>query len=183
MNLQQIRWPVVLLVLGITLGGLFGAGFLLKSQTVDQPLREMLAQVAQVESYTIKPVGDQQEITIRLKDSADLKEEYARLDGEIRRILKSVDYAIKVEDRRTPELEQAAKRLDLYVQEALVTGQFATMADRVEAEAQKVGAGAQVTVDGQRVYIAIKKGDAYLYSVVARNTERPAVRKEGGFGL
>jgi hypothetical protein len=183
MNLHQIRWPVVLLALAVSLGGLFGAGFLLKSQTVDQPLHEMLARAPQVESYTVVRSDDRQTITVRLKEAADLKKAYGDLDQEVRKILKAVPYEIKVEDRRTPELEQAAQRLDLYVQEALATGQFATMAERIEAEAAKVGARASVAVDGQRVYVSIRKGDGYLYEVVQRTTERPVVLKEGGFGL
>ncbi|MFZ5824166.1 MAG: hypothetical protein ACOY94_07555 [Bacillota bacterium] len=183
MNLQQIRWPVVLLVLAISLGGLFGAGYLLKSQTVDQPLRTMLDKAVHVESHSVERFGDQHKITVRLKESADLKEAYADLDKEIRTVLKTVRYEIEVEDRPTPELEQAAKRFDLYVQEALVTGQFATMADRLEAEAQKVGATVEVGVDGQRVYVAVTKGDAYLYRVVERPVERPLALTEGGFGL
>lgn len=183
MNLQQIRWPVVLLVLAISLGGLFGAGFLLKSTTVDQPLKEMLARSAAIEQYDVKRTGDTHEITVKLKESADLKATYTSLDEEVGKLLKSVPYVIKVEDRRTPELEQAAKRLDLYVQEALATGHFATMADRLEAEAAKVGATAQVSVDSNRVYVAFKKDGGYLYSVVERLTERTPVRKEGGLGL
>lgn len=183
MNLQQIRWPVVVLVLALALGAMFGGGYLLKSQTVDQPLRTMLDQAADVDSYTVVRAGDKQEITVRLKESADLKAAYDKLDEEISKILVTAPYVIKVEDRRTPELEQAAMRLDLYVQEALATGQFSTMADRVEAEAQEVGATARVGVDSRRVYVTIKKGDGHLHSVVERAAERPLVLKEGGFGL
>lgn len=183
MNLQQIRWPVVLVTLAIGLGALFGAGFLLKSQTVDQPLREMLGKAPQVESYTVSREGDRQVITVRLKPSESLKTAHRELDQEISRLLKAVPYEIKIEDRRSPELEQAAGRLDLYVHEALATGQFATMAERLEQEAQKVGATAEVAIDGKRVYVAVRKGDAYLYSVIERPQERPAARMEGGFGL
>lgn len=181
MNLQQIRWPVVLLVLALSLGALFGAGSILKMTTVDRPLKEALSQAAPVDSYTVQRTGGRHQITVRLKQSADLKAAYGALDTAVGQVLESEPYAISVEDRRTPELEQVAKRLDLYVQEALVTGQFATMADRVEAEARKAGAVAEVGVDGQRVYVALRKGDAYLYSVVER--PRPAALKEGGFGL
>lgn len=183
MNLQQIRWPVVLLVLAVSLGGLFGAGYLLKSQTVDQPLRAMLDKATHVESYSVARVGDRQEITVRLTEAADLKTAYAELDQQVGTLLRAVSYEIKVEDRRTPELEQVASRLDLYIHEALVTGQFATMADRVEEEAGKVGAAVRVGVDGQRVYVAIRKGDAYLFTVVERPAEQPVARKEGGLGL
>lgn len=183
MNLQQIRWPVVMLVLAITLGGLFGAGFLLKSTTVDQPLKEMLSKADGIESYNVQRTGEAHEITVRLKESADLKGSYGAIDKEIRTLLNTVPYKITVEDRRSPELTQVSKRLDLYVQEALATGQFATMADRVESEAQKMGAVAEVAVDGQRVYVALKKGEAYLYSVTERTQDRPMALKEGGFGL
>ncbi len=181
-NLRQIRWPVVLLVMAGVLGGLFGVGFLLKSQTVDQPLNAMLSQTAQVESFTVHRIGEKHEIRVRFRTATDLKAGYTQLDQEVAKILRTVPYEIKVEDLRTPDLEAVANRMDLYVQEALVTGQFAVMADRVEAEAQKVGAVARIGVDGDRVYLSLTKGDGYLYSVFSRAIEQP-LRKEGGFGL
>lgn len=182
MNLQQIRWPVVLVVLAVALGGLFGAGYLLKSQTVDQPLNAALSQAGQVASYSVQRTDDRHEIRVRFHAAVDLKTAYDQLEQEVGTIMRTAPYAIRVEDQRTPELESVANRIDLYVQESLVTGQFAVMAERVEAEAQKIGAVARVGVDRERVYVSLTKGDGYLYSVVDRPGPQPA-RAEGGFGL
>lgn len=168
MNLQQIRWPLVLLVLAVSLAGLFGAGYILKSQTVDQPVRELLAGTPQVESYNVQQIRGQTEVTVRFAGTVDLKEAYSQLDDNLRGIMKSVQYRLQVEDQRTPALERASERIDLYVAEGVVTGQFATMADRIEAEAAAVGAAARIGIDGERVYVTLTAPDGYLFSVTDR---------------
>lgn len=180
MNLQQIRWPVVIVALALTLGVLFGAGWLLKSQTVDQPLQQLMAREPQVAASSLLREGDEMIIQVSLKQSIDLQTTYAQLNQDIRKIMGSAAYRIKVQDQRTPALEQAVRRIDLYVQEAMATGQFATMADRVEAEAQKLGATATVGVDSDRVYVTVELGDHYLYHVVERQPVRTAANQGGG---
>lgn len=177
MNLQQIRWPVVLLVLGVTLAGLFGAGYVLKSQTVDQPVRELLAGTPQLESYRVEQRNGEMEITVRFTGAVDLKETYAGLDEELRAILKGAPYRLRVEDERTPALRRAAERIDLYVAEGVATGAFAAMADRIEAEAEAAGAEARVAIDSARVYVTLTAPDGYLYSVTERTD---AGRGDGG---
>jgi len=178
-----MRWPVVLLTLAISLAGLFGTGYLVKNHTVDQPLLQALSHMEALASYAVSPAGSAQEITVRLKPTADLKEAFAEVDGQARQILKATPYTIHVEDSRTPELEQVANRVDLYVQEGIATGEFAAMADRIEAEAGKLGAAAQVAVDSRRVYVALLKGQDYMYSVVERPVLGGAPWQEGGSGL
>jgi len=176
-NLQQIRWPVVLLVLAVTLAGLFGAGYVLKSQTVDQPVRELLAGTPQVESFSVEQTNGLTEITVRFASTVDLKEAYAKLDGDLRGILKGARYRLQVEDRRTPALGRASERIDIYVAEGVATGEFATMADRIEAEAEAVGAEARIGIDSERVYVTLRASDGYLFSVTER---RAAGGGEGG---
>lgn len=181
MNLRQLRWPVVLAALVVTLGGLFGGGHLVKSRTVDQPLAAALAGVDGLESYRVERVGDLQEIVLLPGPEANLKETYRAVERQVRQILDDAPYAITVEDRRGASLSAVADRLDLYVAEAMATGAFSAMADRIAEEVEPLGAQAEVAVDSLRVYVAVRLGDEYLYSVVDRPAW-PAGAAAGGGG-
>jgi len=182
-NLRQLRWPVVLTALVVTLGGLFAGGQLVKSRTVDQPLATALSGVEGLESYRVERVGDLQEIVVLPGPDANLKETYRAVERQVRQVLKDAPHTITVEDRRGETLSGAADRLDLYVAEAMATGAFADMADRIAAEVHPLGAEAEVTVDGQRVYVAVRLGDEYLYSVADRPAWPAGAAAGGGGGL
>jgi hypothetical protein len=184
-NLQNLRWPVVVAVMAAALMLLFGGGFVLKSRTVEEPLKMLYNGSPVVEKSELVRDGDGYAITLKLKDTPDLSSAYGNLDSETRKVLKEIPYTIKVQDSRDAALEQIYNRVNLYVQEALATGQFATMADKVDQEAAKAGMSARFAVDNDRVYLQMKDEDGYLYSVVdrphAQSAAKPAA--EGGMGL
>lgn len=183
-NLQNLRWPVVLVTMAVTLGLLMGAGLLLKNQTVEEPLKKLYAGSPSVESHTFDRQGERYEIKVKLKDVPDLAVVYRQLDEETGKVLRGLPYSLQVEDRRNGRLDETFRRVNLYVQEALATGQFATMADRAEGEAGKAGLTARVAVDSDRVFVQLHDNEWYLYSVVDRNAvSQKTTRVEGGFGL
>ncbi len=185
MNMPNLRWPVAVLTMVIALTALFGVGFAFKNQTVDGPLKAAIQATPKVESYRVERSGDEYEITVLLADSGELDRIYTALDKEIVKILgPQQPYQIKLEDRRTAELEDLARRANLYVHEALMTGHFSAMADKVEAVAASLGATARMSVDGDRVYVQIHKQGNYLYTVLEREKYDRALRPaEGGIGL
>lgn len=183
MNLPNLRWSVIAVSMLITLSVLFGAGYLLQSRGVEAPLRNRLAANPAVESLRLEQRADSREVVVLLRETDNLPRAYSELRSEVDRSLRGPQYKIKLEDRRTPELEQALRRFDLYLHEAASTGRFAEMAQRVESEALKEAITARVWVDSERIYLQLHKQGGYLYSVLERTapaTERPA---GGGVGL
>lgn len=184
MNLQNLRWPVILAAMAATLAVLFGAGFVVKSQTVEEPLRAAYAKSPVVETSNIERQGDKYVIKVKFKDVPDFAPAYGDLHDETEKLLKDTPFAIQVEDHRNPKLELTFRRVNLYVQEALATGQFSAMADKVEAEAAKAGLTARLEVDNDRVFVQMHDSDAYLYSVAERSqAQEKQPRMEGGIGL
>ncbi|MDF2628750.1 MAG: hypothetical protein K0R39_2581 [Symbiobacteriaceae bacterium] len=185
MNLQNMRWPVMVAVMATTLAVLFGAGYVVKSQTVEEPLKAVYAKSAVVETSAVQRQGDKYVITVKFKEVPDFASAYDELRLETEKVLKETPFTIKVEDQRNAKLEQSFRRMNLYVQEALATGQFAAMADRVEAEAAAAGLTARLAVDNEHLFVQMNDGGAYLYSVAERGVtpkvEKP--RMEGGMGL
>jgi len=178
-NLRQLRWPVVLASLAVTLAGLFGAGRLVRSQTVDQPLLTALSGLDGLSSYQVVQVGTVPEVEVHPAPGSNLREVYTEVDRQVRVILRGGQYEIKVTGNPTAELEQVAERLILFVHEAVATGAFSAMADRIADEAAAAGAEAHMAVDEQRVYLTVRQGDACAYRVVERPA-RPAAPAGGG---
>lgn len=183
MNLPRLRWPVVLVTLAVTLAGLFGAGRLVRSQTIDQPLMTALSGLEGLASYQVVQVGAVPEIEVRLAPGSNLREVYTEVDRQVRQILKDSPYKLTVAGTPSAELQQLAERLNLYVHEAVATGAFSAMADRIAAEAAAFGAETDLSVDDRRVYLTVRQGDACVYRVVERPAWPPAVPAGGGMGL
>jgi hypothetical protein len=182
-NLQHLRWPVILVSMAVVLAALFGGGFLLKTQTVDEPLKLLFSGSAWVERHEIDRDGDMTKITVTVKETPDLATAYVKLHESTHQVMKGRSFQLILSDRRTPALEQAMRRANLFAQEALVTGQFAAMADKIEAEASKVGITARFDVDSEHIYLQLHQDGAFLYQVTERTSPTKAPRAEGGLRL
>lgn len=183
LNLQKIRWSVVMAAVAVTLAGLFGAGFVFRSQVEEQPLRQLYTQTPAVESYTIDRKDPQYVITVKLKDTSDLAATYRSLYDRTAGVLSDTPFLLQVQDHRDPQLEATYRRVNLYVQEALATGKFADMADQAQAEAAKAGETATLDVDNDHVYVTMHDGSgSYLYSVTDRHLTPPTNATGGGNG-
>jgi len=178
-----MRWPVIAATMAVMLGLLFGGSFLIRSGAVDQPLQRGLAAHELVDTIKIEQISDRRDIRLLLGPTNDLERVYMDLDRVAKQTLKASPYELVIEDRRTPELEQAFQRANLHIQEALVTGAFAQSAERVNHEANQIGAIAILTVDRNRVYLQLKRGESYLYSVTDRRWDPQRESARGGFGL
>lgn len=172
MNLQNVRWPFILVGLMVTLGMLFGGDYAWGNHTVDEPLKTLYTSSPAVASFAVENGKAGRTISVKLHKVPDLATVYRDLDKNTGKLLGDAVYTITIEDSRTPALEAVWSRLNLYVQEALMTGNFAEMADRVGAEAGAHQMQAHVSVDSERVYIQLEQGDAVLYEVLARPTNR-----------
>jgi hypothetical protein len=183
LNLQQMKWPAMLIAMAVTLSVMFGGSMLMKSRTVDEPLRTFYAADPSVASYVWEHTATGYAITVRLKETTDLQTVYLQLDSGTKKIMKGSPYTITIEDQRSAPLVQVAQQMNLYVQESLATGQFTTMADRVALEASKVGATGKMSVDSERVYLTVQDSSGYLYSVVERPKSVPANANNGSVVL
>lgn len=183
MNLQHLRWPVIVTTAGVALGLLFGSGWLLQSQTVENPVRAALSANANVASFRLEKRAEGREVVLFLKETDHLDRTYAELSAELARSLKGTPFHIRLEDRRTPELEEVDSRLSLYLHEAMATGRFAEVADQIQAEAAGHGIRARMGVDADHVYLQLHKDGAYLYTVLDRGNAEARRPDERGLGL
>lgn len=167
-NMMEMRWPVVLVSLIVSLGLLFGGYKLVQQQTVVAPLDVALHAIAGVQSYTWTDASDGRHLTLMLSPDASLGQTYTAVVKTVRALAPNDTVVVDVKDDRSPALQALYDQVNLAVQEGMQTGHYLDMADHVTALATKANAKATVTVDGGHVYVSLEQGGHRLLSVVQR---------------
>lgn len=173
MNLNGLRWPVVIAAVVVTFGLLFGGVKIYRKQSVDRPLFKLYQEIKEVKDVQIEKSGRQTVVRVRLDQVANLKSTYRRLDSLARGVFGPDEFQIQILDSRSPLLEQAYHDMHLSLQEANATGAFTKMAHEVEAKQKALAIdSSRVFVDNDNLYLALYHRGAYLYEVIPRR-ERP----------
>lgn len=174
---KNYNWVMGGLALVITLAILFGGQLLWNKYAIAKPINHMFQNVNGVEAVTLGQLNEQGKnnekvrIYVRLNNVPDLQKTYGEITDGLKQIDSGKKYDIVIQDKRTPELEDFYYRIHYYVQEAISTGSFAAMAERIEAKANHAGVAVKTYVDTQNIYLKMTKADAEMYVVVARNAD------------
>jgi hypothetical protein len=169
MNWKRDNWTVFVATLAVTVAVLVAGQLMWQKFAVARPLDRGLKEIAGVESavWEENKNGDVV-IKVALADVPNLAKTYGDIDTAAKRVLGRRPARVVLTDRRSPELEQLYYTCHYNIQEAIATGGFTTMAERVQTAARAVGAEAKVYVDAHSVYLQLKKDGAELYAVVPR---------------
>lgn len=173
---KDYNWVVGGLVLVLSLIALFGGQLLWNKYVVADPINKKFQSITGVEAVTVGQLNEQgknnENVKIYLKLSKVSNLQY--LYNEISNGLKQVDggkkYDIVIQDTRTLALEQFYYTIHYYIQEAIFTGNFATMAERVNAKAASDNVDAKVYVDTKNLYVTMIQGTAEMYVVISRDS-------------
>jgi hypothetical protein len=79
----NLRWPIVLLALVLTVSGIYGINYWRQQRLIDEPLKESLLKVDGVEKVNITNSNQNNKISITLQEVKNLSKTYR----EIERIL------------------------------------------------------------------------------------------------
>lgn len=184
-QLRALRWPLVAASLAVTLGLLLAGSRAVQATFADAPLEQFLRAQPAVASFTVDRAGGVRQVTVELKEVPDLGEAYRHLEAGVRRHL-GPRAVLVVRDRRTAALAEVFYRVNPLIQEALATGRYGDLLEKVEARARALGAPqVRLTIDSQRVYLQIHGAGGYLYEVLPRPDAPPAQPGggEGGWSL
>lgn len=178
MNRRGHSWLSGVIALAATLLILFGAQALYHTIAVAKPLDKAFEGIDGVRSVTWDKKNNDKEVTLRLDldNASNLQTTYKTVETKARTVLGKTPFQLDIRDTRTPELEQTYHALHFHIQEAVVTGRFSEMADKINEKAKESGVKAQVYVDAQNVYLQLTQGDADLYAVIPRNNTVPGVK-------
>lgn len=172
---RNYNWVAGCLVLVITLAILFGGQLLWNKYAIAKPISDLFKNIDGVESATLGRLTDQGKnnekikIYVKLSNVPDLQKAYQEITDGLNQIDSGKKYDLVIEDKRTPDLERFYYDIHYYIQEAISTGNFAAMAERIETKADTAGITAKVYVDTQNVYLQMTKAGAEMYVVIARN--------------
>lgn len=181
MQWHKLRLKVVLAALLATLIVLFGGQWLYTKYSLQQPLKEILADDG-IRYYRIEeePVL---RVYVRLNHPSDLMDKYHELNEKIGSTLGNRPYRLIVEDKRNPALEKAYYQSQFAIHTAIVQGDFEGMAQKIEQNAAAVGAEAKVWIDGENIYVYMWQDDFYLVEVVPRSVTSAGPNHTNGGGL
>lgn len=173
-NLLEMRWPVVLISLVVSLGLLFGGYKLVQHQTVQAPMDVALHAIDGVQSYAWKD-GEIRHLQLTLRPGARLGQTYAAVAQVMQELEPGENVRIDVLDDRTPGLQVLCDQANLAVQEGIQTGHYTEMAQQVAALGQKAGVQASVTVDDRHLFVTLQQDGHRLLEVVRRPDPQQAI--------
>lgn len=174
MNWKQHNWVLGCIAVVITFFVLFGGQLIWQKYAVAKPLDKTLNGINGVESVTWKDGGKNGEpviINVTLKNVQNLQKTYGELLEGSQRSLGRQNFKLIIEASRTPELEQFFYRIHIYVQEAIYTGNFTSMAEKIQEKAIAEGIDTKAYVDTANVYFQVQKNGDEWYIVIPRGVK------------
>ena len=138
--------------------------------TVVQPMDKLLQGIDGVtkSSWEEGKKDDVVQIYISVAKVQDFAKTYGTIHEGAKRILGSRPFKINITDTRTTQLEQFYYRIHYLLQEAVFTGNFAAMDEKVRKMSAEAGIPAKVYVETKVVYVQLVKDQAEMYVVVMR---------------
>lgn len=170
MNRKGYNWLLSALAVALTLAALAGGQIVWQKFVVAQPMDKLFNGIEGVTkaSWEEGKKDDIVQIYITLADVKNLAKTHSAISDGAKRILGTRPYKINIEDSRTAELEQIYYNVHYHIQEAIFTGNFSAMAERVQKLSAEAGVTTQIYVEGKVVYVQMTKNDAQMYVVVTR---------------
>ncbi len=177
MQWKRQSWLIACLSLILTVSLLAGGHVLWDKFAMAKSLDKLAQGIDGVRQITWEDNGKKDgavKINAYLENVVNLEATYRALLENSRQVLSNRKFQIVIRDDRTPELEEFYYIVHYQVQEAIATGRFSAMADRIQEESRKKNVETRVFVDGSYVYLQMKKDQAAMYVVIAR---QPALRE------
>lgn len=176
---KRDNWTIFIIVLVATVATLVCGQLLWQKFAVAKPLDKGLQEIQGVEAATW---GDNNKNTdcvimdVSLGQVANLQKTYGGITDTAKRILGRKPFRVVLHDHRTPELESLYYTVHYQIQEAIVTGNFVVLAERIEEKAAAAKVDAKVYVDTKNVYVQLTKGTDAFYAVIPRQPDNQEVK-------
>ena len=167
MSWRNLRIPVVLLVLLVSLAAFFGIRWLYNKYSVEEPLARYLESSRLVQSFEINRHRLVVQVTVNLAPTENLKDTYLEITQGIQVVLDGRPFELQLQDNRDEQLKRAFYYSQFAVYEAIKQGNYLEMMKFVDDQAKEVGAIAYVFLDQDRVYLQMKRNGHYLYEVIS----------------
>ncbi len=169
MKVKGFRLHIIILVALISFLLFFGGKFFYQRYFVLEPLLRQVRAIEGVEEVGVSYPGNGKLFTVSLGDVEDLMDTYGEINGQLEKVFEKQSYTLFLQDGRNEILEGVYHPIHFAIYEAIAQGNFTHLAAFVSEQAADNGLEKhRVTVDGERVYLQLHLGDAYLYEIVSR---------------
>jgi hypothetical protein len=170
MSRKGFRWEYVALAAALTLAVLSLAYYLYQNVGVRMALERALLADPDVDSARIFKDGGTQVVEVALRKAPDLSVVYARLYSMAKHRMGDGAFRLQVNDRRDSPLQETYYSIHYYLEEASVRGNFGSMIEACSGVLYRAGiSDYKITVDKQRIFVQIARGESYLYQVLDRS--------------
>jgi hypothetical protein len=173
---KQIRLPVLITAALVVLALLIGGRYLYQQQYVNQGFMRSASKITKIEEMKISSQDNPPTVYLRIPPTSNLRSDYNQLQQLVQEQL-GANYRLVLLDSRTAKLDALEGQCQFAIQEAIVDGSFLEMQSTVNRLAKADGVSAQVAVDSDNVYLALRSGTHYLYEIIQRNS---GVQAESG---
>ncbi len=165
---KGFRWEVAAISAVLTLALLSLGYFAYENLGVRRPLEKALMADPDVISVDMGDWQGAAAIQVEIAKVEDFPATYARLHQLIRDKVGAKE-AFRVKDGRSQDLEKAYHSIHYYLEEASVRGNFGEMMESCQKALEEKDLDTfRFTVDKDRIYVQMTKGDAYLCEVLER---------------
>jgi len=179
MDFKARNWVMIITIVIVTFAVLGGGQMLWQNFAVARPLDTALQDINGVEKV-VRENGSKKEdavkINVTLKNTANLQKTYTEIMDGSASILGGKRFKIAIADSRSPELEQFNYQIQPHIQEAMATGAFTQMVNKIYELAAAKGIGIQVFIDNRNIYLQMSKDGAELYHIAARYPDSKEVK-------
>lgn len=173
----DIKVRRVLISLIVALLIMFGGNYLINNYKLNYSLNEDLLRVAGVKQVIIRKENDIYNIVISLNKVNNLKEVFTKINNRVEKTLDKNEYNLDFSSGSSEELKQIYDRINLPLYEALETGEFVQLGERIDRYGREYDLNREkVMVDDNYVYLSLEKNNNGLYKVIKRNN----TNKSGG---
>lgn len=179
MTWRRDSWVYVIATLALTVGLLVGGQLAWHKYAVAKPLDKVLVNIQGVESATLIEDGKNSDIPaieVTLGRVENLQKTYGEITDATKRMMGRKPVRIVLHDHHTPELDEFYYSIHYYIQEAMATGNYSAMAERIAVKAKEAQIDCRIYVDEKFIFVQLAKGDNGLYTVVPRQADAREVK-------
>lgn len=164
MNLQGIRWKIVVQAFLLTFILCLGGARVYRKEAIIKPLEQRLRALPGVHFVEVVPEENQVKITLGVDSGVVLQ----KLLGDVRKGEVGRVASLVLLDHPSEELLWAFGSMQFSIQEAIVLGNFLEMGQRIAKEARKKEVEYRLMLDEEYIYLSLWQGEFFLHRVVSR---------------
>lgn len=183
--MDKIRLTTVIAVLIVTLCILLGGRYLYESYYVKNSLHKEISQAVQAEEIRIAKQEDPPAVYIHVPEIKNLQSTYLCVEKIVRQQL-GPGYKVILTDKRTSKLENLYEKCSFIIQEAIATGNFLEMEQKIDDLSKTAGVKHHLSIDSKNIYLELRDNRGYLYEVIPRSPQlgqQKNMEKLGGEGF